>query len=112
MMTSSWGKIRQGLARDREHLAGDMEALTHKVKLPALKHYLHQSRETLRDKAGETSLQAKSLVHRARAQLPAPATGRISQLTQTVRRRPVPAVAVMLGPVIVLVLRALLRRTR
>ncbi|MGB9282016.1 MAG: hypothetical protein WCB57_18365 [Pseudonocardiaceae bacterium] len=64
----------------------------------------------LQNKAGETTRQAKDLTDQAVANLPEPVVGRITRLTAAVRRRPVPAAAVVLT--VLLVLRRLLRRNR
>ncbi len=114
-----------------DQLADTMEALAPKVELPAhvktkvreaketvqakvddVQQYLHKGSETLRDKAGEATLQAKTLTNEALAKLPDPVTGRIGQLTETVRKRPVPAAAVVLGMFVLFVLRRVLRRNR
>jgi hypothetical protein len=121
-------EIRRESADPGDRLADTSEALARKVDLPVrvedavhatketvqakvdeVKQHLQKSSETLRDKADEATLQAKSLTNQAVAQFP-PVAGRIEQLTQTVRQRPVPAVAVVLSVVVLLVLRRLLRR--
>jgi hypothetical protein len=72
---------------------------------------LHKGTETLQGKADEASLHAKSLMNRTVATLPPPVTGRVRQLAEKVRHRPVPATAfVLLG--VFMMLRRLLRRNR
>ncbi|MDQ3764416.1 MAG: hypothetical protein M3460_23500 [Actinomycetota bacterium] len=87
---------------------GTKEAVQAKVE--QVKQHLQEGAETVQDKAGDAALQARTLTNQARAKVPAPVAGRIEQLRDTVRQRPVPAIAVMLG--VLLVLRLLLRRNR
>jgi hypothetical protein len=124
-------RIREDLAHTREQLADAPEVLARKLSLPVhvkrkvhnmkgtvhakigeVTQQLHKSGETLQDKAGEATAQARGLTNQAVAKLPAPVAGRVEQLTETVRRRPVPAAAVVLGVLVSLVLRSLLRRNR
>ncbi len=124
-------RIREDLAHTRQQLADTPDVLAHKVSLPAhvkrkvrtmkgtvhatigeVKQKLHKSSETLQDKAGEATVQARGLTNQAVAKLPTPVAGRVEQLTETVRRRPVPAAAVVLGVLMSLALRGLLRRNR
>ncbi|MDQ2790946.1 MAG: hypothetical protein DLM60_15245 [Pseudonocardiales bacterium] len=79
------------------------------AKIQDIKQHLHSGTEAWQDKADETTQQAKDLTDQAVARLPPPLVGRANQLMAAVRRRPVPAVAVLLGAL--LVLRRLLRRT-
>lgn len=88
-------------------MKGTMQATIGEVK-----QQLHKSSERLQDKAGEATVQARGLTNQAVAKLPAPVAGRVEQLTETVRRRPVPAAAVVLGVLVSLVLRGLFRRNR
>jgi len=123
------GEILQDIAHTREKLADTMEALAHKVDLPTrlkgkvhdtketmqdkvekVRRYLHKGTETLQGKADEAAWQAKSLTNQSVAKLPPPVAGRIEQLMKTVRQRPVPAAALVLG--VLFVLRGLLRRSR
>ena len=48
----------------------------------------------------------------ALAKLPSPVSGRVEQLAEAVRQRPVPAAAVMLGLLVLLLLRLFLPRNR
>jgi hypothetical protein len=82
---------------------------TAQVKMQDIKQHLHTGTEVLQDKADETTQQAKDLTDQAVAKLPAPLVGRVKQLMAAVRRRPVPAIAVLLG--VLLMLRRVLRRT-
>ncbi len=78
------GPLGQRITHSREQLTGTVQTLAQKMHLPGTRQ--------------------------ARTKLPAPVAGRITQLGGTVRRRPMPAVGVVLG--LVLVLRLLSRRTR
>jgi hypothetical protein len=122
-------EIRRGSVDTRDRLADTGEALALKVDLPVrvgdtvhatketlqakvdeVKQQLQKNGETLRDKTDEATLRAKDLTNQAVAKFPL-VSGRVAQLTQTARQRPVPAVVVVLGVVVLLVLRRLLRRT-
>lgn len=81
---------------------------TAQAKIQDIKQHLHTGTEALQDKADETTQQAKDLTDQAVAKLPAPLVGRLKQLMVAVRRRPVPAVAVLVG--VLLVLRRVLSR--
>lgn len=82
---------------------------TLQAKVDEVKQHLQKSSETLRDKADEATLRAKGLTNQAVAKFP-PVSGRVARLAQTARQRPVPAAVVVLGAVVLLVLRRLLRR--
>lgn len=75
-----------------------------------VKQHLYKGSETAQDKAGEVALQAKSRANDALAKLPPALSGRVGQLAETVRHRPVPAASVLFGVLILLVLRLVLRR--
>ena len=76
-----------------------------------VKQHLHKGSKTAQDKAGEAVLQAKSTANGALAKLPTAVPGRVGQLAQGVRHRPVPAAAATLfGVLMLLVLRLVLRR--
>ncbi|MGH3608378.1 MAG: hypothetical protein ACRDRD_09885, partial [Pseudonocardiaceae bacterium] len=81
---------------------------TAQAKIQDIKQHLHTGTAALQDKADETTQQAKVLTDQAVAKLPASLIGRVTELMAAVRRRPAPAVAVLLG--VLLVLRRLLRR--
>lgn len=110
-------EIRQAITHTREHVVGTTEALAHdtretvQAKAGQVKQRLQVRAETLRNKARKTLRQAGNLTDQARRRLPSPASGRIGQVTETVRQRPVPATAAVLGVVLVL-LRQLRRRRR
>ncbi len=111
-----------------------MGALAHKVALPArVKHKVHDAKETtqskvdtvrqhlqtgteaLHDKAEGVFLDARGVTNQALAKLLPPGAGRIkrrriTQVTGTVRRRPVPVAAAVLS--VFMVLGLLLRRNR
>lgn len=82
---------------------------TVQAKFEQIRQNLHKDAETLQDQADDATLQAKSLTNKALARVRPPVAGRIRKLSGTVRNRPVPAAAViMLG--LLLVLRHLLHR--
>ena len=137
---SAWAKtslqnasrgIREGLAHGREQLAGKVEAMTHKAKVPdAVKDAWSDTKETVQGKVGQVTRQlhdskdavqgsasgltrqAKELTEQARAQVPEPVAGRVDQLTQKVRQRPVPAAAIVLAVLALLLLRLWIPRNR
>jgi hypothetical protein len=80
------------------------------AKVEAVGQRLHRGTETLQDKADEAASEAKSLTNQAVARLASPAGGRVKQLTETLRQRPVLAVVAVVLSVVV-VLRRLLRST-
>ncbi len=122
-------QIRQDIERHREQLGHTVEALAHKVDVPArVRDKVHDTKETVQVKAeeltqqvlqGAVTLQAKAsevvqhaehLVDQARAKLPPPVAARIEPLIATAKQRPLPAAALAVG--VLLVLRLLLRRNR
>jgi hypothetical protein len=124
-------RIRQDISYSREQLAEAPDALAHKIELPAYvkrkaretkktmhakveeaKQHLHKSSEVLQDKAEGATVRAKGLTNQAVAKLPPQMTGRVKQLTETVRQRSVPTAAVVLGVFVLVALRGLLRRNR
>lgn len=118
--------LRQDIERNREQLGDAPEALAPKVNLPArikdkvqdtvqaksdeVKQHVHEGTEILQAKASEVAMQAKRLTNRALPKLPPPVAARIDPLIATVRQRPLPTAAVVVG--VLLVLRRLLRRNR
>lgn len=80
------------------------------AKVEAVGQRLHRGTDTLQDKAEEATSEAKSLTNQALTRLAPPAGGRVKQLTETLRQRPVLAVAVVVLSVF-MVLRRLLRST-
>jgi hypothetical protein len=97
-------EIRQAISHAREHVADTTETLTQdtKGKVELVKRGLQVHAVTLQNKARKTMRQAGNLTGQARRKLPSPTSGRIGQVTGTVRQRPVPATAVVLGVVLVL----------
>ncbi len=83
---------------------------TVQAKVDAVRQHLHVGTETLQDKADGATREAKSLTNQALAKVVPSAAGRVTQLTETARQRPVPAAVVVLS--VLLVLRRLLRRNR
>jgi len=128
-LDKNFGKIRHDVAHTREQLVDTVTVLAHRVRVPArvkgtvrgtketvlakagqVKQRLRQGGETMQDKTGEVTRQANKLIHQARTEPPASVIGRIKQLRGTVRHRPVPAGALVLG--VVFLLQWLLRRNR
>jgi DNA repair exonuclease SbcCD ATPase subunit len=138
MTTSSREEeIRQDIERTREQLGDTVEALAHKVDVPArVKETVHvkteevkqqaqakaeevteqvlQGTEALQAKAAEVAQHAERLIDQGLGKLPPPVATRIEPLIDTAKQRPLPAVAVATGVLLVLrlVLRRLLRRKR
>ena len=130
MTTSSREEeIRQDIERTREQLGDTVEALAHKVDVPArVKDKVHETKETVQVKAeevtqqvleGTEALQAKAVEVTQRAEhvigqgldkLPPPMAARIEPLVAAAKQRPLPAAAVAVA--VLLVLRRLLRRKR
>ena len=130
-MTSSSreDELRQDIERTRAQLGDTVEALAHKVDVPArVKDKVEDTKETvqlkaeevtqqvlestepLQAKAGEMALRAERLIHQALEKLPPPVAERIEPLIATARQRPLPAAAVAVA--VLLVLRRLLRRNK
>ena len=122
-------EIRQDIERTRKQLGDTVEALAHKVDVPArVKDKVHDTKETvqvkaealteqvldganaLHTRAGELASQAERWIHQALEKLPPPVAERIEPLMATARQRPLPVVAVAV--VVWLVLRRLRRRNR
>jgi hypothetical protein len=99
-------------------LAAPVENKLHATKeavqatVEEVKQHLHKGSEVVQDKAEEATLQVRSAANVTMAKLPSPVSGRAEQLAEAVRQRPVPAAAVMLGLLVLLVLRLVLRRNR
>jgi hypothetical protein len=138
MTTSSREEeIRQDIERTREQLGETVEALAHKVDVPArVKETVHvkteevkqqaqakaeevteqvlQGTEALQAKAAEVAQHAEHLIDQGLGKLPPPVAARIEPLIDTAKQRPLPALAAAVGVLLVLrlVLRRLLRRKR
>lgn len=82
---------------------------TVQAKFEQIRQNLYKGTETLQDQANDATLQTKSLTNKALAKVRLPVAGRIRQLSGTVRNRPMPAAAVIVFGLF-LVLRRLLRR--
>ena len=123
--------IREGLAHGRERLTGKVEAVAHKAKVPAavrdvwsdtkdtvqdkvgqVTRRLHDSKEAVQDSASGLTRQARDLTEQARTQVPEPVTGRVGQVAQVVRQRPVPAAAIVFAVLALLLLRRWIPRNR
>ncbi|MGH3719954.1 MAG: DUF3618 domain-containing protein [Pseudonocardiaceae bacterium] len=119
--------LRQDIERTREQLGDTVEALTHKVTVPArakdkahdIKETLHlraeevtqqaqtkveevtqhvqEGTEALQAKAGKAARRAKNLTRRALGKLPSRVAARIEPLTATAKQRPLPTAAVAVG---------------
>jgi len=138
MTTSSREEeIRQDIERTREQLGDTVEALAHKVDVPArvketvqvkteevkqqaqakaeeVTQQVLEGAEALHTKAAEVAQHADHLTDQALGKLPPPVAARIEPLIDTVKQRPLPAVAMAVGVLLVLrlVLRRLLGRNR
>jgi hypothetical protein len=123
MTTSSREEeIRQDIERTREQLGDTVEALAHKVDVPArAKETVHVKAEevtqhvlegtgAVQAKVAELSQDAEQLIDQGLDQLPPPVAARIEPLMAALRQRPLLAAAVAV--VVVWVLRRLLRRHR
>jgi ketopantoate hydroxymethyltransferase len=123
--------IREGIAHGREQLAGKVEAVAHAAKVPAaVKDAWSDTKNTVQDKIGQATRrlhsgkqavqgsasglaqQARELTEQAHAQVPEPVAGRVDQLSQVVRQRPVPMAAIMLAVLALLLLRRWIPRDR
>ena len=91
---------------------GKLDATKQAVQAKAeqVKQHLHTGRKTAQGKASEAALQVKNTANDALAGLPTEVSGRVGQLAETVRHRPVPAASVLFGVLVLLVLRLMLRR--
>jgi hypothetical protein len=122
-------EIRKDIERTRAQLGHTVEALAHKVDVPArVKDKMHDTRETvqvkaevvtqqvlertaaLQTKASEMAQQAERLVYETLEKLPPPVAARIEPLVVAARQQPLAAAAIAVG--VLLVLRRLLRRKR
>ena len=82
-------------------------------KVGRVGRHLQQGTGTVQDKAQEVTRQAKSLTEQAQAQVAAPVAGRVDQLAQAVRQRPMPTagIGILLAALVLLLLRGRFRRT-
>jgi hypothetical protein len=122
-------RIRPSLAQAREQLADTMETFTQKVDVPAVikdkwhatkdtaqattekaTRHLHEGKKAVQGKTKEVAQQAMGLTNQAAAQIPAPVAGRVSDLVQAVRQRPVPAITTVFAIFVLLLLRRFLSR--
>ena len=126
-------EIRQDIERTREQLGDTVEALAHKVDVPArVKETVHVKAEEVKQQAqakaeevtqhvlegtgavqakvAEVSQDAEQLIDKGLDKLPPPVAARIEPLMAALRQRPLLAAAVAVG--VLWVLRRLLRRTR
>ena len=134
MTTSSREEeIRQDIERTREQLGDTVEALAHKVNVPArVKETVHVKAEEVKQQAqakaeevtqhvlegtgavqakvAEVSQDAEQLIDQGLDKLPPLVAARIEPLMAALRQRPLLAAAVAVG--VVWVLRRLLRRNR
>jgi isopropylmalate/homocitrate/citramalate synthase len=105
------------LSTDQTALSAHVEDKLHatkeavQAKAKEVTQYLHEGSKTVQNKAEEATLQVRSAADEALAQLPTPVSGRVEQLAGIVRQRPVPAIAVLLGLLVLLALSRLRRGT-
>jgi methyl-accepting chemotaxis protein len=138
MTTSSREEeIRHDIERSRAQLGDTVEALAHKVDVAArvketvqvkteevkqqaqakaeeVTQQVLQGTEALHTTAGEVAQRAEQVTDQALGKLSPPVAARIEPLMTTAKQRPLPAVAVAVGVLLVLrwVVRRLLRRKR
>ena len=106
--SSSEDEIRQDIERTRAQLGETVEALAHKVDVPArVKDKMHDTKQTVQAKAE----QATQRLQESTPALQAKAGEMALPLVTTARQRPIPTTAVAVGVLLVLllVLRRLLR---
>ncbi|MFN2479605.1 MAG: DUF3618 domain-containing protein [Pseudonocardiaceae bacterium] len=122
-------EIRKDIERTRAQLGDTVEALAHKVDVPArVKDKMHDTKETVQVKAEEVTLQVleatavlqakavevaqqtERLIYQALEKMPPPVAARIEPLVVAARQRPLAAAAVAVA--VLLVLRRLLRRKK
>lgn len=123
MTTSSREEeIRQDIERTREQLGDTVEALAHKIDVPArVKETMHvkaeevtqhvlESTGAVQSKVAEVSQRAEQLIDQGLDKLPPPVAARIEPLMAALRQRPLLVATVVVG--VLWVLRRLLRRNR
>lgn len=104
-------KLQQEIDATREQLGDTVEALAHKVNVPArAKESVRGTVHTAQAKAGELTAEATVLANRAVASLPPQARGRVDLIVATIRQRPLPSALVGAGVLLVVV--RLFRRNR
>ncbi|MDQ2789951.1 MAG: DUF3618 domain-containing protein [Actinomycetota bacterium] len=124
-------EIRQDIERTREQLGDTVEALAHKVDVPArvketvqvkteevkqqvqakaeeVTEQVLEGTDALQAKAAEVAQHAEYLIEQGLGKLPPPVAARIEPLIVAAKQRPLPVVAVAVG--VLLVLRLVLRR--
>jgi len=105
-------QLKRDAEQTRERLGDTMDALAHKMDVPArVKEKVHDTTTTVQAKADEVMTHAKNLTDQAMAKLPPPARERIEQASTTVRQRPLPA-AVITAAVMLVVWLLARRRNR
>ncbi|PZS27852.1 MAG: hypothetical protein DLM61_15825, partial [Pseudonocardiales bacterium] len=121
MTTSSREEeIRQDIERTREQLGDTVEALAHKVDVPArvketvqvkteevkqqvqakaeeVTEQVLEGTEALQAKAAEVAQHAEDLIEQGLGKLPPPVAARIEPLIVAAKQRPLPALAVAVG---------------
>jgi predicted pyridoxine 5'-phosphate oxidase superfamily flavin-nucleotide-binding protein len=121
-------QLHRDIERTRAQLGDTVEALVHKVNVPArIKDKVHDTQQTVQTKAekaiqhlldetnalpkaGQIAVQARHLLSQALEKLPPPLTARLEPLMAKAQQRPVLATVVTLGALVVLP--RLLRRNR
>lgn len=111
VVSDSTRQLQRDIENTREQLGDTVEALAHKVNVPArAKDTVHEAVATAQVKAAALTDDAAALANRAVSALPPPARSRVDQLVVGVRQRPLPAVLAAAG--VLLVVTRLLRRGR
>jgi hypothetical protein len=101
--------IKRDIERTREELSNTVEALAHKVNVPAqVKEKAHETGVAVQAKAAEVQLKAGVAADKAVAKLPPGAQAPAQRAVHTVLAKPVPVLLGALGSLIAL--RLLLRR--
>ncbi len=112
-------EIREGLAHAGQQLTDkvasgvpgkwqDMQDTVHATSGQVTRGF-QEGTQVVQDKAAEVTQQVKKVTSQARAQVPAPVRGRVTQVTEAVRQRPAPAAAMVFAVVVLLLLRRLFR---
>jgi hypothetical protein len=109
--TETRDELQRNIETAREQLGETVEALAHKVDVPArAKEKVQSTVQSVQAKAGELSGEATALTNKAVASLPPQARGPVEQLVAAIRQRPLPAALAAVGVLLVVV--GLLRRGR
>jgi hypothetical protein len=103
-VTDSRDQLERDIDSAREQLGDTVEALAHKVNVPArAKDSVRDTVATVQTKASELTDDVGVAAARAVAALPPQARGRANRLVATIRQRPVPAALVAAGTLLFVV---------